>query len=99
MIIFLHFKQLSGLIVGKGFGYCELVLASVDFDEIEFILLYTPLIFGYMSIAFVLSLHLMVSNIISHSCPNTVSSSSQALRPCWQWFLTCSSQASSISIA
>lgn len=83
MIISLHFKQLSGLTVGKGFGYCELILAAVDFYEIEFILLYTPLIFGYMSIGFVLSLNLMVSNIICHSCPNPVSSSSQAPRPCW----------------
>lgn len=56
MIISLHCKQLSGLTVGKGFGYCELVLTAVDFYEIEFILLCTPLIFGYMSIAFVISL-------------------------------------------
>lgn len=75
--------QPSPLTVNKGFGCCELVLAAVGFDEIEFILLYTPLIFGYMGIAFVLFLNLVVSNTTGHPCSNTVGSSSQAPRPYW----------------
>lgn len=50
-----------------------MVLAAMGFDEIEFILLYTCLICGYMSIISVLFLNLLVSNMIGHPCPKTVS--------------------------
>lgn len=60
MIASLNFMQSSPLTLNKGFRCCELVLAAVGFEEVEFILLYTPLTFGYMCIAFVLFLNLMV---------------------------------------
>lgn len=57
--------QSSLLTINKGFGCWELVLAAMGFDEIEFILLYTPLIFGYICILFVLFLNLLVSTMIA----------------------------------
>lgn len=58
-----------------GFSCC------VDFDEIDFTVFYTPFIFGYTCISLVLFLHLMVSNMICHSRPDVVRSSSYASRP------------------
>lgn len=54
MVISVNFTQPSQLTANKGFGCFEWVLAAVGFDGIEFILFYTPLIFGYMCIAFVI---------------------------------------------